>query len=212
MGDAEDMVIAASAAIDKTAVARRSGAASDVELEAARTAFIRAQDHLAEARASLRKLEADPNTPLPTQFEGQLNISRAELEAAEAQLEGLIIRSPIDATVLQVNAKVGEFAAPASTQPLVTLGDISALRVRAEVDENDVGVIKIGQQAVVRADAFRGRDFAGTVASVAPIVESARLSGPGQRNPTYVNVAEVLIDLAEPGPLVVGMKVDVYFR
>lgn len=81
---------------------------------------------------------------MPTQFEGQLNISRAELEAAEAQLKGLIIRSPIDAAVLQVNARVGEFAAPASAQPLVTLGDISALRVRAEVDERDLALIKVG--------------------------------------------------------------------
>jgi HlyD family secretion protein len=65
---------------------------------------------------------------------------------------------------------------------------------------------------VVRSDAFRGREFVGTVGSIAPILQSGRLGGPGQRNLTDVNVADVVIDIAEPGPLAVGMKVDVYFR
>ena len=38
-----------------------------------------------------------------------------------------------------------------------------------------------------------------------------RIGARGQRNLTDVNVAEVVIDLAETGPLAVGMKVDVYF-
>jgi hypothetical protein len=44
-----------------------------------------------------------------------------------------------------------------------------------------------------------------------PIIEAGRIGARGQRNVTDVNVAEVVIDLAEPGPLAVGMKVDVYF-
>jgi multidrug efflux pump subunit AcrA (membrane-fusion protein) len=72
------------------------------------------------------------------------------------ELERLTIRAPIVSTVLQVNAKVGELAAP---QPLMSLGDLSAQRVRAELDERDVGKIKLGDNVAVRADAFRGREF-----------------------------------------------------
>ncbi len=212
VADAEDAVIAAGAKVDKTAAARRQGTASESDLEAARKALAQAQDRAAQSRADLRGLEADPATPLPTQLEGQLNLARTELAAAEAGLEHVVIRSPIDATVLQVNAKAGEFGTPGSMQPLVSLGDVSALRVRAEVDEHDYGAIKPGQPAVVRSDAFRGRDLAGTVASIAPILLPGRLGGPSQRNLTDLNVAEAVIDLAEAGPLVVGMKVDVYFR
>ena len=93
----------------------------------------------------------------------------------------------------------------------MVLGDVSTLRVRAEIDERDYGEIKVGQRVVVRSPAFRGRDVAGTVSSVAPIIEPGRIGARGQRSPTDVNVAEVVIDLAEPGPLAVGMKVDVYF-
>ncbi len=43
-------------------------------------------------------------------------------------------------------------------------------------------------------------------------MEPGRIGARGQRNLTDVNVAEVVIDLDEPGPLAVGMKVDVFFR
>ena len=176
-----------------------------------RLALSRAQDRLKQLRVDLRKLETDTATPLPTQTEGQLNIARTELWAAEAAAEKLTVRAPISATVLQVNAKSGELAVPSAAQPLVMLGDISALRVRAELDERDFGEIKVGQTVSVRPDAFRGREFAGKVAFIAPLVGPSR-SSRGQRNQTDVDVVEVLVDVAEPGQLAVGMKVDVYFR
>ena len=211
VSDGEEAVVEAQAAFDKTALERRAGRASDADLDAAGSVLSRARDLLKQHRADLRKLEADAATPLPTQNEGQLNIARTELWAAEAASEKLSIRAPISGTVLQVNAKPGELAAPSATQPLVLLGDVSALRVRAELDERDFGEIRIGQAVSVRPVAFRGREFTGKVYSVAPLVEPSR-SSRGQRNQSDVDVVEVLVDLAEPGPLAVGMKVDVYFR
>jgi HlyD family secretion protein len=209
VADGEKAAVEAQSAFDKAALERRAGRASDAGLEAARSVLSRAQDRLRQLRADLRKLESD--TPLPTQTEGQLNIARTELWAAEATSEKLAIRAPVAASVLQVNAKPGELAAPSAAQPLVLLGDISALRVRAELDERDFGEIKIGQAVSVRPAAFRGRELAGKVSAIAPLVEPSR-SSRGQRNQTDVDVVEVLVDLAEPGPLAVGMKVDVYFR
>ena len=212
VADAERDVVEARAAVDTASIARRAGKGSDGGVEAARAAYKRAQDQLKQERADLRKLLSESNVPLPVSVDGQLNIARTELAAAEAAVEKLMIRAPIDGTVLQINGKVGELASPSSVQPLLIMGNVSALRVRAEVDERDFGDIKIGQAALVRTDAFRGREIAGTVASIAPIVDAARISQRGQRGMTDVNVVEVMVDLAEPGPLAVGMKVDVYFR
>jgi HlyD family secretion protein len=92
------------------------------------------------------------------------------------------------------------------------LGDLSQLRVRAELDEHNVGKIKLGEAVTVRADAFRGRTFAGKVAAIAPLVQPARLNASGSRNVTDFSITEVMIDLNEPGPLVAGMNVDVYFE
>ena len=82
--------------------------------------------------------------------------------------------------------------------------------MRAELDERDIGKVRQGQRAVVRAAAFPGREFEGKVASTAQIVGPGRISARGARKLSDVDVLEVVVDMAEPGPLVVGMQVDVY--
>src|SRR5262245_59910262 len=211
VGDAERAVVEARAAIDTASVARRAGTGSEGDVETARAAYARALDRLKQERLELRKLSNDSGVPLPVAVDGQLKVARTELAGAEAALEKLMIRAPIDGTVLQINGRVGELASPSSTQPLLVLGNVSKLRVRAEVDERDFGEIKLGQVALVRTNAFRGREVAGKVASIAPMVDAGRINR-GQRGVTDVNVVEILVDLVEPGPLAVGMKVDVYFR
>jgi HlyD family secretion protein len=163
-----------------------------------------------QRKAELREIEF--GAPLPTQVEGQLNIARSELLGAEAAMQKLTVRAPIDGTILQINARPGELASSSTALPLVLLGDVSALRVRAEVDERDLGEIKLQQSVVVRAAAFPGREFAGTVSFVAPLVEPGRKYARGPRNMTDVDTVEVLVDLTESTSLAVGMKVDVYFR
>ena len=212
VADAEANLVEAREAFDRATTAKRGGGGSDADVTTAQTAWNSARDTLNQKRANLRRIETQVGTPLPTQNEGQLNVARSELRLANVELEKLRIRAPIASTVLQVNAKAGELAAPTSTQPLVLLGDLSMLRVRAELDERDVGEIKLGQQVVVRADAFPNREFTGKVAAIAPLIQSGRINPPGSRNLTDFSVTEVHIDLADSGPLVVGMKVDVFFQ
>jgi len=210
LADAEKAVTETRAAFDRAVAEKRNGS-SDGDIFAARTAWTQALERVRQRRADMKKLEADKDLPLPSALEGQLSIARNELGQIDASIEKLTIRAPITGSVLQVNAKIGELASPSPSQPLITIGDTSALRVRAELDERDLGDVKIGQSVVVRASAFPGREFAGKVSSVAPVVEPGRSAARGQRNLTDIDVAEVVVDLAETGSLAVGMKVDVYF-
>jgi HlyD family secretion protein len=210
VADTRKALSEARSSLDKAAVEKRGGRGLEADVDAARSALTRAEERLMQQRAELRRVEA--YSPLPTQAEGQLNVARSELSVAEAAVEKLTIRAPIDGAVLQVNARAGELASPSSMVPLVLLGNLSALRVRAEVDERDTGEIKIGQAVLVRPAAFRGRELPGTVSFIAPLVEAARNAARGQRNMTDVDVVEVLVDLTDPVALTVGMKVDVYFR
>src|SRR6516225_5566055 len=75
-----------------------------------------------------------------------------QLRVALAELEKLTIRAPIAGTVLKVDVKAGEVAAPSLPQPLLLLGDLSQLRVRAELDEHNTGKIKVGEAVIVRAE------------------------------------------------------------
>jgi HlyD family secretion protein len=209
--DAERALTEARAGLDRTAAARRAGRTSQAGLDSARVALSLAQDRLREQQDALRRVKAAPGTALPSRLEGELNVSRAELTLAEAELEKTRIRSPLAGTVLQVQAKLGELATPSAEQPLVLLGDVSALRVRAELDERDLVKVRVGQRVAVRADAFRDREFEGKVATIEQIVGPSRMNARGPRKFSDVDVMEVLVDLADPGLLVPGMQADVYF-
>jgi len=209
--DAERSVIEARAVVDRAAAARRAGSGSEGDLQSARDRLARVQQQMEQRRRELVKFEADAPATVPTELEGQLAMARVDLRGAEAARDNLIVRAPLAGTVLQINIRAGELATPSAPQPLAVLGDVSKLRVRAELDERDYGQVKIGHKVVVRSAAFRGRDVAGTVSSVAPVIDAGRIGARGQRTLTDVNVAEVVIDLTERGPLAVGMKVDVYF-
>ena len=206
--DSERSVADAQATLDRVSADRRAGNGSPADLDAARSALSKAKDQLRERQDALAKLKA-PDSALPTRLEGELNVARAEWTLARAALEKTRIRAPGDSTVLQVDAKKGELAMPTSEVALMVLGDVSALRVRAELDEQYLGRLRVGQRVLVRAPAFRGREFDGKVAAVARIVGPGRARGP--RKFSDVDVLEVVIDLASPGPLVVGEQVDVYF-
>lgn len=210
VADAEAAVFQVRSLLDRAVADRRSGRGSDAGVAAARAGLKRAEEYLAQQNEELRRIA--PDAPLPTVAEGQLKVARSELSASRAALEKLTIRAPVDSTVLQISAKPGETISPAATAPLIQLGDTTALRVRAELDERDVEKIKAGQPVVVRAAALRGREVTGTVSFIAPLVEAGRYTALGQRNATDVDVVEVLVELSEPGPLIVGMKVDVFFR
>ncbi len=212
VADEEFSVYEAQTALDAAAAARRGGTGSDADVEKARVALTRADERLTLRRTELRRLIDDKNVPLPTQNEGALNVARAEYAVALAALENLTIRTPIAGTILQVNAKSGEVASPGSPQPLLLVGDVSALRVRAELDERDYGDIEAGQTVLVRAPRSRGRELVGRVSSVAPMVDAARINARDQRGLSDVRVIEVIIDLGSDNSLPVGMKVDVYFR
>ena len=72
--------------------------------------------------------------------------------------------------------------------------------------------MRVGQAAIVRSDAFPGKDFEGKVASLAQALGPSRLGQRGPRKPTDVDVLEVLIELVGQPPLLPGMRVDVFLK
>ena len=109
----------------------------------------------------------DKNVPALTRQEAALAAARAEVAVVSASFERTHIRAPIDATVLELRAKLGETANPAGETPLLVLGDTSHLQVRAEVQERDVRKIYPGQPAAIKSDAFPNRSFDAKVSVIA---------------------------------------------
>jgi HlyD family secretion protein len=142
--------------------------------------------------------------------EAAVAIARAALEQAEATLAKTYIRSPIDAVVLRRHHQAGETVLNSAVDPIVTIGDTSRLRVRAEIDELDVSLIRSGQRAFVRADTFGDRKFYGVLTRIGESLGKKRVRTGLPQERVDTKVLEVLMDLDDAQGLRPGLRVDVY--
>jgi len=182
------------------------------EIETARAALATARNTLESERVNNRRVQALAGMPLPTRLEAGLAMARSELSAMESAVERTRIRAPADGTVLLVNTRAGETASPSPEDVLVVFGDLTLIRVRAELEERDVGKIRTGQTVVVRSDAYPGQDFNGRIIAMANALGAPRLAPKGMRRPTDQDVLQVLVELEGRPPLIPGLRVDVFFR
>ena len=212
VASAERQLVISREEYDRLAKARRTNGATQADVDKAHDAVAKAQERLDTSRVALRKALSVDNLPAPTRQEAAVTAGRAELSLAEAGLERTRIRAPSAGTALQINAKVGEMATPSPENVLVTVGNLASLQVKAELEERDVGKVRVGQMAVVRSDAFPGTDFEGKVSSMAQALGPSRIGQRGPRKPTDVDVLEIVIDLAGQTPLLPGMRVDVFVK
>jgi HlyD family secretion protein len=212
VSSAERSVFGAQQAFDDALDKKRNNSGNDEDVDKARTKFTDANKKLADERANLASVNAKSGMPLPTRVEAALSVARAELTAAEFGVEHTRVRAPFDGTVLNVIAKEGEVAAPSPENTLLVFGDLTAMKVRAEVEERDAAKIHIGQRVVVRADAYPDQDFEGRVGSIAQSLSQPNIVSRGPRRPNDVEVLEAMVDLDGLPPLLTGMRVDVFFK
>lgn len=216
---AEDQVASAErllsqnrAEFDRWIRAQRAGTAQPADVQKARDTVTAARDRLDQAKTNLRRITSNDAIPAQTRFEAAMAAARSDLSLADVALERTRVRAPRDATVLQISATQGEMTGPSADQVLIVLGDVSKLRVRAEIEERDVGKVRKGQTVIVRSDAFPKRDFEGKIATLAQSLAPGRIALKGPRRGTEVDVLEILIDLDGQPPLLPGMRVDVFVK
>lgn len=212
VAEAERDVFRTRMAFDAATALRRADKIKATDVAAIKVKIASADERVGQARGRLQEVLGKPNIPLPTRLESSLATARTEIAAAESAVEKLRLRAPYDGVALAVPAKVGEYSVPSPDAPLVTFGDLSSLRVRAEVEERDATKVRVGQPIVVRADAFPDAEFTGIVTSVSKTLGSPRMTARGPRRPNDVEVLEVQAALDGSPPLLTGMRVDVYFK
>lgn len=92
--------------------------------------------------------------------------ARAGEAAARARLDQMIVRAGINGIVLKRDVQPGDLATP--TRTLLELGDPADLWVTATVDERDVPLLRIGQRALLKSDAWPGRVLYGRLTELTP--------------------------------------------
>jgi len=106
-----------------------------------------------------------------TAFEG----SRVQKNEILGWVEnGEVMRSPVDGLVIHSNIVQGQMVSP--MEPVAIIADINRMHVLANVEEEDIKRIRVGQSAVVTIDPFGNREFIGYVSEIG-LITTAELSG-----------------------------------
>jgi HlyD family secretion protein len=144
------------------------------------------QENLAQAKSTLVRTEVS-------------------YENAKIALDDTIVRSPIFGTIISRPVEVGQvISSPTSAVGggtlLMTMADLSKVRVRALVDEIDVGKVSIGQTVSIKVAAYRDKEFFGKVSKIEPLAKIEQ----------NVTTFPVLIDIDnKDNLLLLGMNTDV---
>lgn len=96
----------------------------------------------------------------------QYQAAQAAARAARERLRDYRIAAPFDGRILRRDAEPGDLAQVGKI--LFVLADPASLRITADIDERDAGRMRAGLDALVRSDAFPGRQFPARVVEFTP--------------------------------------------
>lgn len=152
------------------------------------TAIQAAQDAVNSANSSYQSALAQLNVkkaPARNQdlqvAKDQVEQAQAALEIAEKNLENATLKSPAHGKIISISADEGEFVAGGATglaaSSFMTVADLERAQVVADVDETDVGKVKIGQEAEIVLDAYPERILEGHVVEVGYLARQTEAGG-----------------------------------
>ena len=90
---------------------------------------------------------------------GTVAADQASVQLYTGQLNDTVIRAPISGTVVSKNLEVGEWVTPGT--PILTIDDLSTIWARVDLEETDLGAIRIGSPAAGDAADAAAADFSG---------------------------------------------------
>jgi HlyD family secretion protein len=161
-----------------------------VELDRARyeAALERAKSSLTSARANLKKAKAEMaraddlfKRKLYSQAEletveanyelaqGDVQMAAASLTQAEDDLSKTRLTSPLTGTVAKLNKEEGEIALGSQFQAdvIMNVADLTRMEMVADIDENDVVLVSLGDSADIEVDALPDKIYRGAVTEIA---------------------------------------------
>ncbi|MDD4782616.1 MAG: efflux RND transporter periplasmic adaptor subunit [Syntrophaceticus sp.] len=141
--------------------------------------------------------------------EGQVDAARSGVETARSvvktarsAVEKGKLTAPIGGVVLQIATKNGSYVQP--TMPLITIGDSDNLQVVANISEQDINGVEVGQKVEVRWAGAPEELVKGEVSRVAPVV-----SGPSPQMGQTETSIKVYLSIENGEALKPGATVDV---
>ncbi|MFB3812607.1 MAG: efflux RND transporter periplasmic adaptor subunit [Terriglobales bacterium] len=122
-----------------------------------------------EAAERLTLLRKGPRQERIEQARARLARAKQMLALAQTQFTYASVMAPVSGVVLSKNAEAGEYVSPGT--PVVTIGDLSSVWLRAYINETDLGRVKIGQPVRVTTDTYPGKIYEGRVSFISSAAE-----------------------------------------
>ena len=151
----------------------------DMEIEIQQLRVTQAEDALELAYANEKQIELKEKDLESST--AQLMRSQSALKLAQESYEDTVIRAPISGTILEKRVEEGQVivssfssgggrggAASSEGQVLVTMADLEKVYVATEVDETDIGKVKVGQSVTITVEAYPDQPLPGEVLRIAP--------------------------------------------
>jgi HlyD family secretion protein len=124
---------------------------------------------LAQANAEYDLVKAGPRKETIQQARAHVEQAKAAVALAETRLSYAKLVSPLSGIVLSKNIEPGEFVAAGT--PVVTVGDLEHVWLRAYISETDLGRVKVGQPVRVTTDTYPDKPYEGRISFVASEAE-----------------------------------------
>jgi RND family efflux transporter MFP subunit len=147
------------------------------------------------SRLSILKDRGAASQQALDQAQAEMGQMEAMIAGQKAKLDNYVLRAPIAGVVLRQDGEVGEIAEPGEV--LFWVGQPAPLLVVADVNEEDIPRVDLGQRVLLRSDAFPGRALEGKVDSITP------------KGDPVTKTYRVRIGLPDDTPLRIGMSTDV---
>jgi HlyD family secretion protein len=169
------------------------------QIEQARAAWLQAQERLVLVKKG-------PRAETIAQAQARLAQTREALALAGTHLGNATLTSPHSGVVLSKSVEPGEFVAAGT--PIVTVGDLEDVWVRAYINETDLGRVKVGQRVRVTTDTYPRKVYEGRVSFLASQAEFTPRSVQTEKERVKL-VYRVKIDIRNPNmELKPGMPAD----
>ncbi len=176
------------------------------EFDQARTAFDAAEARSRETRESLALVRQGPRKEKIDQAGAALDQARQALALAETRMGYATLYSPTSGVVLSENVEAGEFVSPGT--PVLTIGDLKRVFLRAYINETDLGRVKTGQTVRIRTDTFPGKTYEGRISFMASQAEFTPKNIQTQKERVKL-VYRIKVDIPNPNlELKPGMPAD----
>jgi HlyD family secretion protein len=161
---------------------------------------------LSEARQHYALMKKGPRKETIEQARARVEQAGAALALAEIRLGYATITAPFSGLVLSENVESGEFVAPGT--PVITLGDIKNVWLRAYINQTDLGRVKHGQLVHVTTDTYPEKIYKGRISFISSEAEFTPKNVQTQKERVKL-VYRVKIDIPNPDmELKPGMPAD----